>query len=74
MKKDPNRNNCKEVIAPGIWIDQSDCLHISAHDLCKEVGIEPTLDNIKRVMDEVDIVLKKNYPEIEIKHRLTPDD
>lgn len=73
-RKDPNRNTCKHVLAPGFWIDESDNLHISAHDICVANGIEPTPENIEIAMEEAEKSIKKLFPKMDVLRSHTPED
>lgn len=37
---------CKEVLAPGVWIDDNDSLHFSIPDMLKAIGLPVTEENV----------------------------
>lgn len=69
--KDPKRNELKERLGPGFWIDQNDHLHISLKEMCEAVGLEPTEENIEIARQATLEMIKKQQPKSQIVNRRT---
>ena len=72
--KDPKRNELKERIGPGLWVDQNDHLHISLTEILEHHDLPATPENMTRVREMAIEMIKDKYPNAEFVDRRTPED
>lgn len=72
--KDPKRNQLKERLGPGFWIDQNDHLHISLSEMCEAVGLPVTEENMELARQATLEMIKQKQPQAQIVDRRTPKD
>lgn len=72
--KDPKRDQLKEWLGPGFWIDQNDHLHVSLSEMCEAVGLPVTQENMELARQAAMELILKQHPEAEIVDRRTKND
>ena len=55
---------CKEVVSPGIWVDQNNSLHVSIPDILDEMELPHTDVNKMHVEALVTNLIKKEMPNV----------
>lgn len=59
-----NKLSVKAILAPGVWVDMNDELHVSVSDLLDEFGLEHTEENKAKCEREIQAAVRKSYPDI----------
>jgi len=54
----------KEIIMPGVWVDENDALHISIPDLLDSFGWPHDEEHMTEVEKVVQQVVKKQFPDV----------
>lgn len=67
------RNQLKERIAPGLWIDKEDNLHVSVPEVLDELGWPHTQENKSLVNEVFEGLIRETQPEAKIVYREKPD-
>ena len=72
--KDPKRNQLKQRLGPGFWIDQNDNLHISLTELLEAEGLPETPENMAKMREIACEILKEMSPDAKQINRYTRED
>jgi hypothetical protein len=71
-RKTPGRNVCKRIIAPGIWEDADENMHISIPDLLQAFDLEDTPTNRALAEQLIRDELAKQFPTSKVVFRARP--
>lgn len=72
--KSPNRNKVREIVAPGIWIDEDGHSHWNLPDLLAIVELEDTEENRLIAIGILEKVILKRNPDAQIVKRSSPEE
>ena len=67
------RNEVKEILGPGAWIDMENNLHFSLPDILKHLGIADTSENRAELEEELKQITLRRCPGAKITVREKPD-
>ena len=72
--KNPNRNEIKQILGPGLWVDMNDSLHVNIPDLLKLFDLEDTSENRRIAIENIQKMVRDNSPEAVINVRKSPEE
>jgi hypothetical protein len=66
------RNIIKHRIAPGIWIDMDNGLHIAVPEICAHLGLDQTEENHAMIVKMAEDLVRRNTEgKVTVEHRKT---
>ena len=67
------RNQCKQILAPGMWLDMDDQLHFSIPDILKHLGLPNTPEHFDALQTALLEMVRQQKRDATLIIRTKPD-